>query len=84
MKLAKKPNATLPCHIKPYRVPLHWKQEVEAQLQRDLNMKIIEQVPPNTHPSHRMVVTSKPCSPKLRITVDMSGLRGASYRLTHP
>ena len=49
-------------------------------------MKIIERVPPNTPAicCHRMVVTTKPCSPKLRITVDMSGLKGASYRLTHP
>ena len=86
LKLAIKPDAILPCHIKPYRVPLHWKQEVEEQLQRDLNMKIIERVPPNTPAicCHRMVVTTKPCSPKLRITVDMSGLKGASYRLTHP
>jgi hypothetical protein len=31
-----------------------------------------------------MVVTSKPGSPKPRRTVDMSALKEASYRLTHP
>ena len=86
VKLAIKPRASFPCHIKPYRVPLHWKKEVEDGLQRDLNMGIIEKVPANTPAicCHRMVVTSKPGSPKPRRTVDMSALKEASYRLTHP
>ena len=49
-------------------------------------MGIIEKVPAN-EPSiwcHKMVVTTKPGSKKLRRTVDMSGLKKASYRMTHP
>ena len=49
-------------------------------------MGIIEKVPANTPAvcCHRMVVTSKPGSTKPRRTVDMSSLKTASYRLTHP
>ena len=49
-------------------------------------MGIIERLPANTPAiwCHRMVVTTKPGSPKPRRTVDMSALKEASYRLTHP
>ena len=49
-------------------------------------MGIIEELPANTPAKwcHKMVVTSKPGSTKPRKTVDMSTLKTASYRLTHP
>ena len=55
-------------------------------LNRDVKMGIIEELPPNTPAiwCHKMVVTSKPGSTKPRRTVDMSALKTASYRLTHP
>jgi hypothetical protein len=59
---------------------------VEEGLKRDVKMGIIEELPANTPAKwcHKMVVTSKPGSPKPRSTVDMSALKTASYRLTHP
>ena len=86
LKLAIKPDATPTCHVKPYGVPLHWRKEIEDGLARDINMGIIERLPANTPAiwCHRMVVTTKPGSPKPRRTVDMSALKEASYRLTHP
>ena len=61
LKLAIKPDATPVCHIKPYRVPLHWRQEIEEGLARDVNMGIIERLPANTPAiwCHIMVVTTK-------------------------
>ena len=53
---------------------------------RDVRMGIIEELPATTPAKwcHKMVDTSKPGSPKPRGTVDMSALKTASYRLTHP
>ena len=86
VKLAIKPGAELVCHTKPFRVPLHWKQQVKEGIERDIQLGIIEKVPPNTPAvcCHRMVVTSKPGSTKPRRTVDMSSLKTASFRLTYP
>ena len=86
LKLAIKPGANPTCHTIPHRVPLHWRQQVEEGLARDVKMGIIEELPPDTQAvwCHKMVVTSKPGSPKPRRTVDMSALKSASYRLTHP
>ena len=86
VKLAIKPDADLVCHTKPFKVPLHWKNQVKEGMERDVRLGIIEKLPPNTPAvcCHRMVVTSKPGSTKPRRTVDMSSLKRASYRLTHP
>ena len=43
-----KPGATLTCDTIPHRVPIHWKQQIEEGLQRDINMGIIYEVPENT------------------------------------
>ena len=85
LKLAIKPGATPTCHTIPHRVPLHWKEQVEEGLKRDVKMDIIEELTANNPAKwcHKMVVTSKPGSPKPRRTVDMSALKTASYRLTH-
>ena len=86
VKLAIKPEAELVCHTKPFKVPLHWKQQVKEGMERDVRLGIIEKLPPNTPAvcCHRMVVTSKPGSTKPRRPVDMSSLKKASYRMTHP
>jgi hypothetical protein len=70
----------------PQRVQLHWKEQVEEGLKRDVKMGITEELPANTPAKwcHKMVVTSKPGSPKPRRMVDMSALKTTSYRLTRP
>ena len=59
VKLAIKPEAELVCHTKPFKVPLHWKQQVKEGMERDVRLGIIEKLPPNTPAvcCHRMVVT---------------------------
>jgi hypothetical protein len=59
LKLAIKPGVTPTC-----RVPLHWKEQVEEGIKRDIMMGIIEELPANTLAKwcHKMVVTSKPGS----------------------
>ena len=86
LKLAIKPGATPTSHTIPHRVPLHWRDKVKEGIDRDIKMGIIEELPPDTPAiwCHKMVVTSKPGSTKPRRTVDMSALKSASYRLTHP
>ena len=86
LKLAIKDDVQPVCYHKPNTLPLHWREQVKEELNKDEKMGIIEKVPAN-EPSiwcHKMVVTTKPGSKKLRRTVDMSGLKKASYRMTHP
>jgi hypothetical protein len=47
-KLAIKPGAPRTCHTIPHRVPLHWKEQVEEGLKRDVKMGITEDMPANT------------------------------------
>ena len=86
LKPAIKPGATPTCHTIAHRVPIHWRQQVEEGTKRDIEVGILEEVPANTPAKwcNKMVVTSKPGSIKPRRTVDMSALKNASYRLTHP
>ena len=65
-KPAIKPGATPTCHTIPHRVPIHWSQQVEEGIKRDIKIGIIEEVPANTPAKwcHKMVVTSKPGSIK--------------------
>ena len=48
LKLAIKPGATPTCHTIPHRVPIHWRQQVEEGIKRDIKMGILEEVPDNT------------------------------------
>ena len=59
---------------------------MEDRLQRYIKIAIIEEVPANTPTKrcHKMGVTSRPGSTKPRRTVDMSALKSASNRRTHP
>ena len=64
---------------------MHWEEEVRKQLERDVEMGILEKVPANepTVWLHRMVVVRKQNGSPRR-TVDMQRLNDASLRHTHP
>ena len=42
LKLAIKPGAIPTCHTIPNRVPLHWNEQVEEVIKRDIRMGIID------------------------------------------
>ena len=46
VKLVIKPDADLVCHTKPFRVPLHWKEQVKEGMERDVRLGSIEKLPP--------------------------------------
>ena len=68
----------------PIPVPRYWKQEVKADLDRDVRLGIIEKVPQGTTTEWcaRMVVTPKKTG-KPRRTVDLQQLNKATFRETH-
>ena len=68
----------------PAEVPLHWQEEVEADLLCDMKLGVIERVPKGEVPkfTFRMVLTRK-SSGRPRRTVDMSPLNRQSKREIH-
>ena len=68
----------------PAAVPLHWQGPVKEALDADVEMGVIEPVPPNTPTKwlHRMVLTPKKDGSPRR-TVDLSPLNKVSMRHTH-
>ena len=71
------------CHT-PAQIPLHWQEQVEEDIQRDVALGILEKVPygePVTW-CHRMVITRKH-NGKPRRTVDLSPLNKFCRRETH-
>lgn len=69
---------------KPIPIPHHWKSEVKAQLDSDVDLGIIEPVPqgtPTTWCSRMIVVPKKDGTP--RRTVDLQKLNKATHRETH-
>ena len=71
------------CHT-PARIPLHWQEQVERDIRRDVALGILEEVPygePVTW-CHRMVITRKHDG-KPRRTVDLSPLNKFCRRETH-
>lgn len=78
------PDATPVAHHKPVPVPIHWQQQVKSDLDRDVNLGVIEPVPigePVTW-CHRMVVCAKKDG-KPRRTVDLQPLNVHATRETH-
>ena len=72
------------CVIFTYPVPIHWHDEVKADLDRDVRLGVIEPVPigePVTW-CHRMVVCAKK-NGKPRRTVDFQPLNAHATRETH-
>ena len=61
LRLNMDPEAIPVAIHKPAMVPLHWKEQVKADLDRDVRLGVIERVPENTPTTwlSRMVVTSK-------------------------
>ena len=85
LKFILKENAIPKAVFTPATVPVHWQEAVKAQLDRDVEMGVLERVPPNepTEWQHRMVVVRK-TNGSPRRTVDMKSLNEASIRQSHP
>ncbi len=71
-------------HHTPIPVPIHWREEVKAGLDRDVSLGVIEPVPIGTPVTycHRMVICAKK-NGKPRRTVDMQALNVNATRETH-
>ena len=69
----------------PIAVAYHWKKEVKENLDRDVRLGVIEQVPAGTPTTwcSRMVVAPKPHTGKPRRTVDLQAVNRVSMRETH-
>ena len=69
---------------RPTRVPIHWREQVKSQLDRDVALGVIEKVPPGTPVTwlHNMVITPKPDGSPQR-TVDLQALNRVCLRETH-
>ena len=80
----KKPGGKLPQVFTPIPVPFHWKQQVKADLDRDVRLGIIEPVPQGevTECCSRMVIAPK-ANGKPRRTVDFQELNDATLREIH-
>ena len=68
----------------PIPIPVHWKEEVKAQLDRDCKLGVIEPVPwgePTLWCSRMVIMPKANGSP--RRTIDLQALNDASLRQTH-
>ena len=84
LKLFVNPDATPKAVHTPIPVPVHWKTEVKAGLDRDVRLGVIEPVPwgtPTTWCSRMVTIAKKDGSP--RRTVDLQALNAVSSRQTH-
>jgi hypothetical protein len=77
-------NSEPVAHHTPIPVPIHWREEVKAGLDRDVSLGVIEPVPIGTPVTycHRMVICAKK-NGKPRRTVDMQALNVNATRETH-
>ena len=84
MEIMVDPDAKPVVTRRPVHVPLHWKEEVREQLERDVALGVIERVPPNTPVTwlHNMVITAKSDGSPRR-TVDLQSLNRHCVRETH-
>ena len=78
------PQATPKAHHTPIPVPIHWREEVKAGLDRDVRLGVLEPVPIGQSVTwcHRMVVCAKK-NGQPRRTVDMQPLNAHALRETH-
>lgn len=68
----------------PISVPVHWREQVKASLDRDVRLGVLERVPvgePVSWCSRMVIVAKKDGTP--RRTVDLQALNKASVRQTH-
>ena len=84
MHLMVDPDATPYVTHKPIPIPIHWQEDIYADLKRDVNLGVIEPVPVGTPVTwcHKMVVVAKK-SGKPRRTVDLQPLNQHAVRETH-
>ena len=84
MRLLIDPDAKPTAFHTPLTVPLHWMEEVKADLDRDVRLGVLEQVPMGEPVTwcHRMVVCAKK-NGKPRRTVDFQPLNKHAARETH-
>ena len=84
MTMPLKPNANPHTCYTPIPVPFHWKKQVKSDLDRDVRLGIIEQVPQGevSEWCSRMVVAAK-ASGKPRRTVDFQDVNKSTYREIH-
>ena len=78
MKLMVEKNATPVAHHTPVPVPLHWQEQVKADIDGDVSLGVLE---PVTW-CHRMVICAKK-NGKPRCTVDFQQLDKFAIRETH-
>ena len=84
VKIMVDPNAEPVVHHKPIPVPLHWQEQVKADLERDVALGIIEKVPigdPVTW-CHQMHVVAKADGSPRRV-IDFQALNKVAIRETH-
>ena len=84
MKLMVEKDATPVAHHTPVPVPLHWQEQVKADIDRDVSLGVLEPVPVGEPVTwcHRMVVCAKK-NGKPRRTVDFQPLNKFATRETH-
>ncbi len=84
LRLMVDPDAQPVAHHTPIPVPIHWRDEVKAGLDRDVALGVIEPVPVGTPVTwcHKMVICPKK-SGKPRRTVDLQPLNRHAVRETH-
>ena len=84
MKLMIDKDATPVAHHTPIPVPLHWQEQVKADIDRDVSLGVLEPVPVGEPVTwcHRMVVCAKK-SGQPRRTVDFQPLNKFASRETH-
>ena len=78
------PSVTPSAVHTPIPVPIHWKDDVKSQLDRDVKLGVIEPVPwgePVTWCSRMVTVSKHDGSP--RRTIDLQSINAASVRQTH-
>ena len=84
MRLIIDPQATPTAYHSPIPVPLHWQDEVKADLDRDVRLGVLEPVPISEPVTwcHRMVICAKK-NGKPRRTIDFQPLNAHATRETH-
>ena len=84
MKLMIDPNAKPVANFRTIPVPIHYEEDVKADLDMDVRLNKIRKVPPNTPVKwcHSMVVTAKKDN-KPRRTVDFQALNKHASREVH-
>ena len=84
MRLMIDPDATPYVTHKPIPIPIHWQADIYADINRDVNLKVLEPVPVGTPVTwcHKMVIVAKK-SGKPRRTVDLQPLNQHAVRETH-